>query len=35
MRQMVDGEPYQVPSTIDDSNIIPELDAVLKKKITV
>jgi len=33
MRQMVDGEPYQVPSTIDDINIIPELDEVFKNDI--
>jgi len=30
MRQMIDGEPYKVPSTIDDIAIIPELDAVFK-----
>ncbi len=33
MRQMIDGEPYQVPSTIDDTAIIPELDDVFKKNI--
>jgi len=35
MRQMIDGEPYQVPSTIDDTAIIPELDAVFKQQITI
>jgi propionyl-CoA synthetase len=33
MRQMIDGEPYQVPSTIDDQAIIPELDKIFKKDI--
>ncbi|MBL4910243.1 MAG: propionyl-CoA synthetase [Alteromonadaceae bacterium] len=33
MRQMIDGEPYQVPSTIDDVSIIPELDKIFKKDI--
>jgi len=33
MRQMIDGELYQVPSTIDDTAIIPELDEIFKKNI--
>jgi len=33
MRQMIDGEQYQVPSTIDDIGIISELDTVFKNTI--
>jgi propionyl-CoA synthetase len=33
MRQMVDGDEYQVPSTIDDIDIIPELDAVFRNSL--
>jgi len=33
MRQMIDGESYTVPSTIDDIAIIPELDAVFKNNL--
>ncbi|MEM7077781.1 MAG: propionyl-CoA synthetase [Pseudomonadota bacterium] len=32
MRKMVDGEPYVVPSTIDDPAIIDELDATLRRE---
>jgi hypothetical protein len=28
---MIDGDAYTVPSTIDDPNIIPELEATLRK----
>ncbi len=31
MRQMIDGENYQVPSTIDDIEVIPELAALFKQ----
>lgn len=30
MRQMIDGEDYQVPSTIDDPQILSELSAIFK-----
>ncbi|EIJ33022.1 propionyl-CoA synthetase [Thiothrix nivea] len=32
MRQMVNGQPYAVPSTIDDPGIMPEIEALLKEK---
>ena len=31
IRKMIDGEAYTVPSTIDDPNIIPELEATLRE----
>lgn len=31
MRQMIDGEAYQVPSTIDDMGVIAELDKIFNK----
>jgi propionyl-CoA synthetase len=31
LRKMIDGNPYSVPSTIDDPAIIPEMAATLKK----
>ncbi|NIP16579.1 MAG: AMP-binding protein [Pseudomonadales bacterium] len=31
LRKMIDGNPYTVPSTIDDAAIIPEMAATLKK----
>ena len=31
MRQIADGEPYKVPSTIDDPAILDEIKAVLKE----
>jgi propionyl-CoA synthetase len=30
MRQIADGEPYKVPSTIDDPAILDEVKAVLR-----
>ncbi|MFN3785261.1 MAG: AMP-binding protein, partial [Thiothrix sp.] len=32
MRQMVNGQPYAVPSTIDDVTIMPELEILLREK---
>lgn len=32
MRQMVNGQPYAVPSTIDDVAIMPEIEAQLREK---
>jgi propionyl-CoA synthetase len=32
IRKMIDGEAYTVPSTIDDPNIIPELEATLREQ---
>lgn len=32
MRQMVNGQPYAVPSTIDDVTIMPEIEALLREK---
>ena len=32
MRQMVNGQPYAVPSTIDDVSIMPEIEALLREK---
>ena len=29
---MIDGDAYAVPSTIDDPNIIPELEATLREQ---
>ncbi|MDP2160077.1 MAG: acetate--CoA ligase [Flavobacterium sp.] len=31
LRSIVDGESYQIPSTIDDENIIPEIEEVIAK----
>jgi propionyl-CoA synthetase len=31
MRSIADGDPFQVPSTIDDATIIDEITEVLKK----
>ena len=30
IRKMIDGDPYTVPSTIDDPDIIPELETSLR-----
>jgi acyl-coenzyme A synthetase/AMP-(fatty) acid ligase len=30
MRQMIDGVPYSIPSTIDDPGILPEIETILK-----
>lgn len=32
MRQMVNGQPYAVPSTIDDVSIMPEIEGLLREK---
>lgn len=32
LRQMVNGQPYVVPSTIDDVTIMPEIEALLREK---
>ncbi len=32
LRQMVNGQPYVVPSTIDDVNIMPEIESLLREK---
>ena len=32
IRKMIDGDGYTVPSTIDDPNIIPELEATLREQ---
>ncbi len=32
MRQMVNGQPHIVPSTIDDPGIMPEIEALLREK---
>jgi propionyl-CoA synthetase len=32
MRQMVNGQPYAVPSTIDDVTIMPEIEGLLREK---
>ena len=32
IRKMIDGDAYTVPSTIDDPNIIPELEATLREQ---
>ena len=31
LRSIIDGESYQIPSTIDDENIIPEIEEVIAK----
>lgn len=31
MRSIADGENFQIPSTIDDENIVGEIDSVLQK----
>jgi propionyl-CoA synthetase len=33
MRQMIDGKEVQVPSTIDDKEIIPELEVIFKNSL--
>jgi propionyl-CoA synthetase len=30
LRKLIDGQPYTVPSTIDDPGIIPEIETILK-----
>ncbi len=32
LRKMVDGEPYVVPSTIDDPGVLPEIESILQKR---
>ena len=32
LRKMIDGQPYQVPSTIDDPGILPEIEAILRER---
>jgi propionyl-CoA synthetase len=35
MRQMVNGEAYAVPSTIDDVSIMPEIEALLRERAVI
>ena len=32
LRKMVDGIPYVTPSTIDDPDIVPEIEAILRQE---
>ena len=32
MRQMIDGDPYTIPSTIDDPGVIAEIETILKDR---
>ncbi len=32
LRKMIDGDPYVTPSTIDDPDIVPEIEAILRQE---